>query len=330
MMKTLTAALALAIMAQPAAAETLIVGNKAENTVSFIDLETGREAVRQPTGEMPHEVAVSPDGRAAFVVNYGTTKIDLFSVETGEKIGTCDLSPNARPHGIVWTDAGGVLVTTEGSRTLTLVTPDCQRASAIATDQETSHMVVVDEERGRAYVSNLGSRTVSVMDLVEGKKITDYTAAEEPEGLDLTPDGTELWVANRVSGNVLVLDALTGERQATIEVGQVPIRLAISPDGEWAVTSNYMDGTISVIDVDRRENVRTIEVSGSEDSGQVTLIWSPDGTRLYAAETANSRIAEIDFESGEVLRYLPAGEGSDGLGISPVRVLPKPAGAASN
>ena len=120
-----------ALLAGSAAADTLIVGNKLADTVSFVDLGSGREVAELPTGEAPHEVAVSPDGKLAFVVAYGGTTMDLFDVEKLEKVGTCDLSPNAAPHGIVWTEAGGVLVTTEGSGTLTLVTPDCSRASAI-------------------------------------------------------------------------------------------------------------------------------------------------------------------------------------------------------
>ena len=321
----IVAATLCALMSGSAQAETLIVGNKAEDTVSFIDLETGREAARLPTGDMPHEVAVSPDGKRAFVVNYGGTTIDLFDVQNLKKIGRCDLSPNSRPHGIVWTRSGGILVTTEGSATLTLVTPDCGRAAAIPTGQKTSHMVVADEERGRAYVSNLGSRTVTAIDLKAGKKIADWTAAEEPEGLDLTPNGSELWVANRGTASVFVLDAMTGKRLASIDVGKVPIRLAISPDGRWAATSNLQDGTISLIDVKTRKVARTIPVSGSADAQQVTLVWSNDGKRLYAAETAKSRIAEVDVASGEVLRRLEAGEGSDGLGFSSVRTLPKPA-----
>jgi len=61
--------------------------------------------------------------------------------------------------------------------------------------------------------------------------------------------------------------------------------------------------------------VRTITVSGSQDAAQVTLVFSEDGSRLYAAETGHDEIAEIDFESGEVLRRLPAGPGVNGLAV---------------
>ena len=66
-LRPLAAALAL-LAATPAAAETLIVGNKGEDTVSFIDLATAKERARVATGKMPHEIAISPDGKQAAVV----------------------------------------------------------------------------------------------------------------------------------------------------------------------------------------------------------------------------------------------------------------------
>src|SRR5688572_21703337 len=61
-----------------AAGAVLLVGNKGEDTVSFVDLASGRELGRSPTGKWPHEIAVSPDGRQAAVVSYGAAAVDLF------------------------------------------------------------------------------------------------------------------------------------------------------------------------------------------------------------------------------------------------------------
>ena len=57
----------------PAAASgpVLLIGNKGEDTLSFVDLASGKELGRSVTGRMPHEIAVSPDGRQAAVVAYG-------------------------------------------------------------------------------------------------------------------------------------------------------------------------------------------------------------------------------------------------------------------
>ena len=60
-------------IADAAPAGTLLVGNKGENMLSFIDLASGRELGRAPTGNMPHEIAISPNGRQAAVVAYGET-----------------------------------------------------------------------------------------------------------------------------------------------------------------------------------------------------------------------------------------------------------------
>ena len=74
---------ACALPAQPALVSggaTLLVGNKGEDTLSFIDLAGGAERGRAATGRMPHEIALSPDGRQAAVVAYGGSTIDLFDI----------------------------------------------------------------------------------------------------------------------------------------------------------------------------------------------------------------------------------------------------------
>ena len=51
---------------------TLLVANRSGGSVSFIDLPTGIEIARVPVGPtIPHEVAVSPDGRLAMSTEYG-------------------------------------------------------------------------------------------------------------------------------------------------------------------------------------------------------------------------------------------------------------------
>ena len=68
MHRTIAAAFCALLLAAPAAAETLLVGNKGEDTLSLIALASGEELARLPTGKMPHEIAISPDGKQAAVV----------------------------------------------------------------------------------------------------------------------------------------------------------------------------------------------------------------------------------------------------------------------
>jgi YVTN family beta-propeller protein len=299
-------------------AGTLLIGNKGEDTVSFVDLATGRELGRAATGRMPHEIAVSPDGAQAAVVAYGGRSIDIFDVASRERLRTIDLAPNEGPHGIAWLDDGRIIVTTERSRSLTVVdTARGDAVSAVPTDQQGTHMVAVSPDGRRAFTANIGSGTVSVVDLVGKRKLRDIAVGGRPEGIALTPDGATLWVGDLEGARVQAFDAATHERLAEVRTGDVPIRVVASPDGRWIVTSNLGDGSLTVIDAQRRAAVRTIEVSGSREAAQVTIIFSPDGRRVYAAETGRDRVAEIELETGRVLRRLEAGRQSDGLAIAP-------------
>ncbi len=307
--------------AQPApdkaAGPILLVGNKGEDTLSFIALEDGRELARPKTGRMPHEIAVSPNGKQAAVVAYGGTTIDLFDVASREKIRTIDLSPNAGPHGIAWLADGRIVVTTERSKSIAIVDPAAGTVSAsIATGEDGTHMVAISDDGARAYTANIGSGTVSVIDLKAKAKLRDLAVGGRPEGIALSKDGRTLWVGDLEGARVQVFDTGSFEKLGEVATGAVPIRVAASPDGRWIVSSNVGAGTLTVIDSRTRAKLRDVTVSGDGQAGQVTILFGPKG-RLYAAETGRDEVAEIDLESGRVLRRLKAGKNGDGLAIVP-------------
>jgi len=300
-------------------AGTLIVGNKGEDTVSFVDLASGRELGRAPTGRMPHEIAISPDRRQAAVVSYGGRSIDIFDIASRTRLRQIDLGANEGPHGIVWLPDGRILATTERARTLTIVDLRGRRprVSSIATGQQGTHMVAVSPDARRAYTANIGSGTVSVLDLARGTKLRDLAVGGRPEGIALSPDGRDLWVSDLDGARVLAFDTRSFEKLAELPTGPVPIRVAVSPDGRWVVTSNFQAGTLTVIDARKREVARAVTVSGEPEAAQVTILFSADGRRLYVAETGRNAVAEVDFAGGRVLRRLPAGRQGDGLAIAP-------------
>ena len=310
-------AMSSACGAQPATGPILLVGNKGEDSLSFIALDDGRELGRPKTGRMPHEIAVSPDGKQAAVVAYGGTTIDLFDVASREKVRTIELAPNAGPHGLVWLADGRIVATTERSKSIVIVDPAAGTVSAsIATGQEGTHMVAVNDDGKRAFTANIGSGTVSVIDLDARSKLRDLAVGGRPEGIALSKDGRTLWVADLEGARVQAFDATSFEKLAEVATGAVPIRVAASPDGRRIVTSNVGAGTLTLIDSATRAKVREVTVSGEGDAGQVTILFGPNG-RLYAAETGRDAVAEVDLESGRVLRRFKAGKNGDGLAIVP-------------
>ena len=302
-------------------AGTLFVANKRGNSLSRIDLASGEETMRVPACTNPHELATSPDGRYVALACYGGQTIDIFRTDSLTKVTSIDLGANARPHGIVWHANGDLYATAEGRKSVFWIrSPLADDAMLLeyGTRQEGSHMLTVSPDGNHAWTTDLGSKTVTLVDLKTRRAPQSVEVGIEPEGIALSPDGKALWVSARGSNAAFELDPMTLEVRQSIDTGRFPLRLAIRPQGDVAVTSNLQDGSLSVIDLATGEVTRTIAVSDAEDAEarfQVTILWSPDGRNIYVAETGSDTVAVVDYERGSVLRRLAVGDGGDGLAI---------------
>ncbi|WP_310535170.1 cytochrome D1 domain-containing protein [Novosphingobium sp.] len=304
-----------AIVSGPASADVLIVGNKGEDTVSFISLKSGKLCARVSTGKAPHEIAISPDGRQAAVVAYGGTSIDLFNIREQRLVRRIDLAPNAGPHGIAWISAGRIAVTFDRSNSVALIDPRDLSFTSVATGQRGSHMLAVSPDGRRAHVANILSGSVTVIDLDRMVKLRDIATGGNPEAIAITRDGKDLWVGDHSGPRVRVIDLATGKLAATLPTDPFAIRLAMTPDGKTAVASNFQSGTLSLFDVRSRRPLRTIKLSGSAKAMQVTIAISNNSRLAYVAETGSDQIAEVDLRAGKVLRRIPTGRGGDGLAV---------------
>lgn len=325
----------------PAAADTLIVANKAEASVSLVDLASGKVVATLPTGNGPHEVAVSPDGRFAAIADYGTggapgSTLTVIDVPAAEVVKTIDLGDYRRPHGVVWHAPDRLYVTVEEQRALLEVDPEAGKVRrAIETGQEVSHMVAVTPDGSRAFVANIGSGTVTAIDLAAGKKLADVATGEGAEGIAVSADGKRVWVTNRAADTVSVVDAASLEVTATVEPGRFPIRAEATADGRWVLVSNAESGTISVIDAASAEVARTLELAIEAKDGEGRLLQfgddgpvpigieiARDGKRAWVAAANADAIVVLDLEAWKPAGTLTAGREPDGMGYSPLAVAP--------
>ncbi len=137
------------VMAQvPGLTGTLVITNKRPSTATIIDVGSGRILAVLPTGNGPHEVAVSNSGATAVVTDYsgepGRT-LTVVDVVTERVIRTIDLGEHRRPHGIVYLPGDSlVAVTSEASGHVVVVNvPEGRIRRAVPTRQNGSHMVGV-------------------------------------------------------------------------------------------------------------------------------------------------------------------------------------------
>jgi DNA-binding beta-propeller fold protein YncE len=334
--------LATAVNVAPATAETLLVVRKSDAAIDLIDPGSGARLASVSLGYAPHEVSVSPDGRLAAVSNYGSREqpgstLSIVDLEQPRELRRIDLSPHSRPHGVAWFAPDRIAVTTEGSKHLLVVEPESGRiVNAIATDQDVSHMVVVDAGGQRAYVTNIGSGTTTALDLAAGRKLGDLATGAGSEALALTPDGRELWVAARAGGELAIVNTAKLAVTARLPLPGIPIRIAITPDGRTALVSCAGTAEIVAFDIATRSERarRRVDVPKALGADQrslarlapasvlpIGLLVSGDGASAFVAATMGDVVVQFATESLEPLRTIDVGGEPDGLGVT--SVLPK-------
>lgn len=320
---------------------TLLVLNKSDDTVSFIDLASNEIKATLPTGDGPHEVAVSSDGKTAVVTNYGDATnpgktLTVVDVPGKKVVRTIDLGTYSRPHGIVWLQGDEVAVTVEGSKALLVVgVNDGKVKHAIQTDQVGTHMVAVSPKHQRAFTANIGSGSTTVIDLASHQRVTDVTTGKGAEGIAVTQDGSEVWVTNREANTVSIIDPATLKITATLEPGKMPIRVKFTPDGKRALVSNAVSGDVAIFDTASRKKITSIPMQKQGEklddtkrmasqfgSGPVPVgILIPDSLSLaFVANTNFDTVTVIDLDSLKIVDRLKAGREPDGLAYTAVTV----------
>jgi YVTN family beta-propeller protein len=314
--------------------QVLIVLNKLDDTIMFLNPDTGELISKLPTGEGPHEVAVSPDGKLAVVTNYGRrsrpgSSLSVYDVKNFSPVKDIELGNFTRPHGIAWIDSRRVIVTVEGNRAVIIVDViDGRVLRSIRTDQDVSHMVVVTPDKGMAFVANIGSGSVSVIDIERGRLIKNIPTGRGAEGIDITPDGEEVWVSNRADDDLVIIDVDSLKVIDRIKVEGFPIRVKVTGDGERVIVSCARAGEIAIIDRVERSVIRRIKTGAKveiEDKNRIFgrvfgespvpigIAMDRISETLYVANSNADVISVIDLDTYSVIKQIPAGREPDGI-----------------
>jgi hypothetical protein len=108
----------------------LVVLNKDASELAIVDPGTLKVVGRVPTGPIPHEVAVSEDGKIAVATNYGEhqngTTLSVIDLDAQKEIHRVELKDLVGPHGILFFD-GKAWFTAEGSKKIARYDPVTNR-----------------------------------------------------------------------------------------------------------------------------------------------------------------------------------------------------------
>ena len=295
----------------------LLVLDKEDNMLSIIDPATSKTVARIPTGEGPHEITASDDGKLAFVSNYGArtpgNTISVIDLVAQKELRRVELGALRRPHGITFADTK-VWFTAEQNRLIARYDPASNQVDwLLGIGQNGTHMLVFSKDRSQIFTSNIGSDSLTLLvrsgDSV-GWTATTISVGKGPEGADISPDGREYWAANSGDGSISIIDVAAKKVVQTVDVrtGRSN-RLRFTPDGKLVLVSDLGNNALLVLDAASRKEVKRLNL-GRQPEG---ILVVPDGSRAYVAAAGENAVALLDLKTLEVTSRIPTGKGPDGM-----------------
>jgi YVTN family beta-propeller protein len=316
----------------PSEAGTIVVTNMSDNTATILDVGSREVLATLATGEGPHEVAISSNGRWAVVTNYGIrgapgNSLTVINLETVTVERTMDLDTYERPHGIAFLPGDSLLVVTSEVRQVVVVVEfhTSTVVSVISTDYPASHMLALVPSGDRVYTTNVRDGNITEINPRSGETLRTLAVARFVEGIAVTPDGSTVWVGSNGDSLVAIIDVETGTAVDTIGGFGMPYRLAISASGGFAVISDPVKGQVHIFDAATRELLHLVEIPavGILESAEIPGSPAPEGVTIsrdsrwaYVTLQGRNQVAAIDLESGTIAGYMETGAWPDGIAFS--------------
>jgi YVTN family beta-propeller protein len=305
----------------PALAQTpspaLLVLNKEDATLSIIDPVTLKTVAQVPTGEAPHEIAASDDGKLAFVANYGAhtpgNTLSVMDLLAQKELHRVDLGALHRPHGITFAD-GKVWFTAEQNKLIARYDPAANQIDwLLGIGQNGTHMLVFSKDRALLFTSNIGSNSITMLERSSdpsGWSATNISVGKGPEGGDVSADGREFWAANSGDGTISIIDVAAKKVAQTLDIHtKRSNRLKFTMDGKLVLVSDLAGNELIILEAASRKEVKRLNV-GRQPEG---ILIPRDGGRAYIAAAGEKTVAVLDLKTLEVTARIPTGNGPDGM-----------------
>ncbi len=264
------------------------------NSISAIDLATG-QVTTVPVKISPHNIQVTIDGARLLAV--GDPAVD----------------GGGHAHGGANHGAGKVK-----GRLLVFDAIALAKGPVadVAVGAHPAH-VIVDQQGRRAFVTNAGDNTVSVVDLTKGRVVKTIGTGRYPHGLRMSPEGREVYVANVQDGSLSVIDVNALAEVARIPVGKTPVQVGFTPDGSRVYVSLRDENRVAVVETAKRKVIGKIEVGRNP----IQVYATPDGRFVYVANQGTDAqpadtVSVIEIAANNVVDTIRTGKGAHGVVVS--------------
>ena len=237
-------------------------------------------------GRSAKDLAFSPDGRTAYVLNPADHEVDFldcrsvagnpsegaipkvaFRLRLGGSLADLALSPDGKT----------LVVSSQGPDLLTFISPERRLPLGTVEVGQSPGPLAILPDNSKVFVADTGEEKISAADVASRKLLSNIEIGARPTALLLKPDGGELFVLAAPSSTLVIVDAFHDNVEKPFSLGLDPAAGIFRRDMSVLYIANAGDGSVLALDVENREVLATPHV-GMEPRA---LALTPDqGQRL--------------------------------------------------
>jgi YVTN family beta-propeller protein len=206
----------------------LLVAVYDENRIAFVDTST-QTVIATAAVPKPHTVAISPDGKIAYVTVQDPGHFGLALIDLGTRSVARTLPLEKTPRdGEFGPDGKAFYFTEAGVSSVQVLDPSSDKIVAEIPTGVSPHFV--NRPRGSAFgiVVVQGPGELLLFDPATNKAARSVAVGKQPHWATASGDGKTAYVTNEGSNDVTVVDLATG-RTSTIAVGNAPRKVVVQP-----------------------------------------------------------------------------------------------------
>jgi len=291
-------------------ANTVVVLNSRDATITLLDQTTYKEIGTFPVGKEPHHLMPTPDNKSLIVAAATGDSLLFLDPKSGQiqnqmkdivdpyQIG---FSPDQK-----WFIANGLRL--DRIDIYGYDGKNLKLAKRLPLPAMPSHMAFTADSR-LAFISLQGSDELAAVDLATQKVKWTMPIGKQPAGVYMTPDNKYLLVGVMGSDYVAVVDWRNQKIIKKIQTGDGAHNFRPQGDNRHLFVSNRVAGTINVLDLDTLESVGSIAVPGGPDCMEVTA----DGKTMWVTQRWLKRVSVVDLTTRKVIKTIPVGRSPHGI-----------------
>jgi YVTN family beta-propeller protein len=297
---------------------TAYVANAESDTVTPIATATNTSGTPIPVGNDPYAIALTPDGKTAYVVN-GTGTVTPIATATNTP-GT-PIPVGSNPGPIAITPDGKTAYVASPSGTVTPIATATNTAGTPIQAGLNPGPIAITPDGKTAYVLGRGDGGALIPIATATNTPGTPIGVGDPDSLAITPDGKTVYVVadvfpgssapGPVPGYVTPVMTATDTAGTPIQVGDDPDGIAITPDGKTAYVSNSSSGSVTPI-------ATATNTAGTPiPAGSGRLAITPDGKTLYVLNVGGDTVTPIATATNTAGTPIPVGSEPDAIAFTP-------------